>query len=107
MRDKKFREILPPELNEEIQKYLKDPGCQCNTPLYVKILKEYRKQIQEYYPGKEILSLDEELEQANHWYVINCNINELEKKLKALNPLQKQIAIARWEDQVTVIINEV
>ena len=107
MRDSKFRDNLPPEFNEDMQKYLKNPNCQpCNTNLYAKILKECKKQIQEYYPGKEISSLDEELEQANHWMVFSCGINELEQKLKKLSPLPKQIVMARWQDQITVVVNE-
>jgi 2-oxoglutarate dehydrogenase complex dehydrogenase (E1) component-like enzyme len=106
MRDKRFRDKLPLDLDDEIQKYLNNPGCQCNTPLYIKVLRECKKQIEEYYPGKEISLSEDEIEKSGYWSVINCNINELEKKLKDLNPLHKQIAIARWQDQATVIIHE-
>lgn len=106
MKDSRFRDSLPTELNEDVQKYLKNPGCGCNNPLYLRLIKDYKEQIQKYYPGKEITPPENELEQAGNWNVINCNINELEKKLKALNPLQKQIVMARWQDQVTVIIHE-
>jgi hypothetical protein len=42
----------------------------------------------------------------NTWTVINCNIDELEKRLKALPPGRKQLELARYEDQVTVVVNE-
>ena len=107
MRNSKFRNSLPPEINDDIQKYLKNPGCQtCNAPIYTRIIKECRKQIQEFFPGKEIISPEDEIKEASHWQVINCSIIELEGRLKKLNPLHKQIAMARWQDQITVIIHE-
>jgi len=110
MRDSRFRDSLPQEFQEEfredVQKYLKNPSCKCNTPIYLKVIKECKKQVQEYYPNKEIVIPEDEIEQANHWTVINCSINELEKKLKQLNPIQKQISMARYQDQITVLINE-
>ena len=42
----------------------------------------------------------------NHWTVINCHIDELESKLKKLPPGRKQIAITRYADQATVVVNE-
>jgi len=106
MRDSRFRDSLPLEFQEDIQKYLSNPGCQCNNPIYARIIKECKNQIQEYYPNKEIATPEEELKEANHWSVINCNVNELEKKLRDLNPLHKQISMARYQDQITVVINE-
>ena len=42
----------------------------------------------------------------NQWSVINCSIDDLEKQLRKLGPGRKQLDIARYEDQVTVVINE-
>lgn len=38
--------------------------------------------------------------------VINCHKDELEHRLQKLGPGRKQIAICRYEDQVTAVINE-
>jgi hypothetical protein len=37
--------------------------------------------------------------------VINCNVNELSEELRKLGPGRKQVDVARFQDQVTVIIN--
>jgi hypothetical protein len=42
----------------------------------------------------------------NNFSIINCSIGELEDRMKTLAAGRKQIAIARYEDQVTVIVNE-
>lgn len=107
IKDSRFREMLGPELHGEIDKFLNNPGCPCNVPLYRKILKDYRNELSTYFPSKEIeeaINLDKIAE--NHWSVINCHKDELETTLRKLPPGRKQLAIARHEDQVTVIINE-
>lgn len=92
----------------KIKKYQSNPGCACNAPLYKEILNNYSDLLKEYYPGKEIKDLSKEAEvlAKNNFTVINCNIRELESKLKAFGPGRKQIAVTRYEDQVTAIINE-
>jgi hypothetical protein len=87
---------------------LNNPGCACNTPIYVKILKECVEQVRAYFPGKEITDPDKEVENLakNNWRVINCHILELESELRRLPPGRKQIDVARFEDQVTCVINE-
>lgn len=106
MADQRFRDSLPPELQEDVQKYLSNPSCKCNVPIYVRIFKECQKEIQNYFPGRTIGELDENIKKQNHWTVINCHITELEKKLKQLPIGAKQLAVARYEDQVTVVVNE-
>jgi DNA-binding transcriptional MerR regulator len=108
LRDPEFRKKLPPELKTDVQKYEQNPGCPCNLPIYMSILKKAAKQLMEYYPNQEVENPDEELMKLaeNHFSVINCHIDELEKKLKSLPSGRKQIAVARYEDQVTVIVNE-
>lgn len=107
--DERFIESLPESLKEGSKKYLKDPGCACNHNFIVQVLKEAKNQLHEYYPNaKEITDPDKDLERLskNNWKVFSCHIDELEKKMQALPPGRKQVDMARWQDQVTVIINE-
>lgn len=108
LQDGRFRDKLPLELREEVAGFLQNPGCPCNLPLYRKILKDCRSNLKEYYPNKEIADEDEEIRNLsqNHWFVINCKVNELESKLKSLGPGRKQIAVARYQDEITVIVND-
>jgi hypothetical protein len=108
LRDKRFRDSLPESFQSEIQKYLQNPGCACNVPIYKKIMTEAKQQLQAYYPNRNIANLDEEAKKLaeNHFSVINCHVDELEKKMRNLPSGRKQIAIARFEDQVTVVVNE-
>lgn len=109
MQDPRFRESLPQELIEDLVKYLQNPGCgSCGISLFRKILRNCRTQLSAYFPGKEIYKEEEEAAKLaeNHWTVINCNIEELEDKLRKLPPGRKQIAICRHEDQATVVVNE-
>jgi replicative DNA helicase len=108
MKDSRFRNNLPITVQDDVQKYLKNPACACNTPIYARILRECQDQILQYYPGREIITLEQEVEQLakNHWKVVNCHIDDLEKELRKLPPGRKQIDVARYEDQVTVVINE-
>lgn len=108
LKDSRFRLSLPKELEKEANEFLNNPGCPCHVPLYRKILKDCKEQLQKYYPNAEIADLAEEVKKLadNQWTVINCNINDLEKQLRKLGPGRKQLDIARFEDQVTVVINE-
>lgn len=108
LRDKRFRDSLPIEFTEEMQKYLQNPGCACNIPIYKKIMTDAKEQLQTYYPNRSIVNLDEEAQKLaeNHFSVINCHVDELEEKLRKLPNGRKQIAVTRYEDTVTVVINE-
>lgn len=109
LKDVSFRQKLPTQFKEDIQKYEQNPGCSCNLPIYRKILKEAGTYLLAYYPNKtELSNPDEELLKLakNNWKVINCHVDELEDKLKKLPVGRKQIAITRYIDQVTVVINE-
>lgn len=108
LRDARFRSVLPPELGEEVQKFLKNPSCACNMPLYRKILEGCGEQLRSYFPGREPADLKEEAKRLaeNKFSVINCHIDELEFELRKLPSGRKQIAVARHADQVTVIVNE-
>lgn len=109
MKDSRFRENLPVSVQDDVKQYLKNPGCACNTPIYAKILRECQQQIREYYPGREIVTLEQEVSELaqNHWTVINCHIDDLEKQLRRLPFGRKQIDVARYQDQVTVVVNHI
>jgi hypothetical protein len=108
--DERFRSSLPPELNEDVQKFLKNPGCACNHPVYMNVMRKAGKEIANYFPMKETPS-PEEAEKAlerfakNEWQVINCSVQDLAAELKKLPPGRKQLDVARWQDQVTVVVN--
>lgn len=109
LQDERFIATLPESLQEGADKYVKDPGCACNHDFIVRVLKDASQQLKDYYPAaSEVVNPDEELEKLskNNWKVFSCHIDELEKKLQKLPHGRKQIDMARWEDQVTVIINE-
>jgi hypothetical protein len=108
LQDAKFRDSLPETMLPDVQKFLRNPGCACNAPIYRKVLQVCADQLRAYYPSKLYESpVETDQKQAvNNWKVINCAAKDLESKLRALGPGRKQVAIARHEDQVTVVINE-
>ena len=108
LRDSEFRKELPSSLLDDVQKFLNNPGCVCNVPIYRKIMKFGGEQLKKYFSEKILVTPEEEEAKLakNNWSVLNCSIGELEANLKKLNKGRKQIAISRYEDQVTVIINE-
>ena len=103
--DERFQKLFP-ELKEDIEKVIKDPTCACNRAIYLKFF-QYRDRLEQFFPNREVESVEQEKERLaeNHWSVINCPISELESRLRKLPRGRKQIAVARYEDQVTVIIN--
>lgn len=108
LRDHRFRDSLGASFNEDVQKYLQNPGCACNLPLYKRIMSEAKDKLEAYYPNRSVADLDQEAAKLaeNNWSVINCHVSELEQKLTKLPPGRKQLAITRYEDQVTVVVNE-
>lgn len=111
LNDHRFRDTLPLEFQDDVVKYLSNPGCPCNVPIYKKIIKNCKKELKEYYPNLSVPKENEEEKEVenlskNHFSVINCHIDELEGKLRNLPPGRKQIAICRFEDQATVVLNE-
>lgn len=109
--DERFRQTLPADLDEDIKKFLKNPGCSCNHPIYKKVLKNASSQIAQYYPTKlriDPAEIEKEIERVsqNEWTVINCHIDELAARLRKLPPGRKQLDVARFQDQVTVVVNE-
>jgi hypothetical protein len=108
LRDDRFKNNLPEIFSEDVKKFNNNPGCGCNVSFYKKLLKEAKPQLQAYFPDKDIIDVDEQIKKLsqNNFYVINCSSSELEGKLQALPPGRKQLAIARYEDLVTVVVNE-
>lgn len=133
LRDPTFIATLPASLHGDVQKYMSNPGCSCNMAIVQRIVKEAPEQLKAYYPTKDIAGANDAIKEMNanlpkiehsvpqnneqpaqsqkpatnnNFSVINCSIGEVEQRLKALPAGRKQIAIARYEDQVTVIINE-
>lgn len=108
--DERFRSSLPDDLTEDIQKFLKNPGCACNHPIYLKVMRRAGKQVAAYFPSREepnVEEMEKEIEKLakNDWQVINCHVNDLVTELRKLGPGRKQMEIARWQDQVTVVVN--
>lgn len=108
LRDERFKNSLPISFSDDIAKYNSNPGCGCNINFYKKLLKEAKNELKAYFPEKEIVDEEEQIKKlsSNNFYVINCNADELEVKLQALPPGRKQLAIARYEDKITIVINE-
>jgi len=104
-----FTDKLPNELRTELESFLSNPECNCHNKFISKIAKNFKKELLEYYPDrKEIFDEEQEKKELmnNRWKVINCHISELEGHLRALGGGRKQIEVARFNDQVTVVINE-
>jgi len=108
LRDSRFRNSLPKEMGTDVSKFLDNPGCACNIPFYKKIFYNCKEQLIKYFPNKKVTNELEEIKNLaeNNWTVINCNIDELEAKLAKLGPGRKQLDVARFNDQVTVVIND-
>lgn len=107
--DSRFRETLPEFMSHEIAKFLQNPGCACNAPIYRRVIQECGEQLRKYFPSKEVVDPrkeDEELSR-NYWTVINCHIDELQGILRNLYKHGRQpLTVARYEDQLTVVVNE-
>jgi hypothetical protein len=108
LKDARFRNTLPDDLKEAANKYLNNPGCPCHMKTIRRILKECRSQLSDYFPGAEIVEEVKEVAKLarNSWRVINCKITALEAELKKLPPGRKQLAVSRYQDDVTVVVNE-
>lgn len=110
--DERFRASLPTELQDDVTKFLKNPGCACNNPIYVNVMRKAGKQVAAYFPTKDepdVEQMEKDIEKLakNEWQVINCHMDELVAELRKLGPGRKQLDIARYQDQVTVVINHI
>jgi len=105
--DDRFRELFP-NMKKDFDKVIRKPGCACNMDIYKQVLKSPDK-LKEYFPNREIPSPEDAIKKSlsNYWTVTNCNVSELESHLNSLHKLgKKQVAIARYQDQLTIVINE-
>jgi hypothetical protein len=109
LKDERFRKSLPDHLLPEVQKFLQNPSCPCNLPIYKLVLAECQQQLVQYFPSRvpsdpaeEALRLSQ-----NQWTVVNCKVEALESELRKLPPGGKQVALARWTDEATLVTNEV
>lgn len=95
-------------LTADVQKFLQNPNCSCNMRIYQNVLQHAEEQVRQYFPNKKYVSPQTTLDtiMQNSWIVINCNVRNLEDELKKLKHGRKQIAMARYGDEVTVIVNE-
>jgi hypothetical protein len=94
-------------LYEDIKKYEENPDCPCNWNIYKNVIKHASKELKAYWGEGEVVNVDDLVKPLeNNFSVINCKISELESKLKALPMGRKQLAMARYQDEITVIVNE-
>ena len=105
--DQRFRELFP-ELKQEFATTEGKKCGACFVQLAERILNEYADRLKTYFPGREVVSLAKEAAALakNHWRVINCTVHDLEKRLRELPPGRKQISLARYQDQITMVIND-
>lgn len=109
LKNTSFTDKLPQDVRPDLESFLSNPECNCHNKFIAKIAKNFKKELLEFFPDKQEI-FDEEQEKRelmnNRWRVINCHISELEGHLKMLGGGRKQIEVARFNDQVTVVINE-
>lgn len=104
--NKAFREHFS-RYEEEFKRFFNNPGCACNGVLYraiasdVEFLKQWFAQDIELDP-----ILTDITAQKQEWTVINTTIDKLEEILNGLTLGPKTFAVARHQDQVTVIIRD-
>jgi hypothetical protein len=106
--DGRFCDLFP-ELRHEIDKYLKEPKCgACAVPVVKEILNKYPERVSKYFPNRQVVRPTDEKDKLseNNFTVINCKITELEDRLRKLGVGRKQIVATRYENDVTVIVNE-
>jgi hypothetical protein len=105
LHDARFRDSLPVEYKKEITEFLSNPGCPCNISLYRKIMLNCREQLFQYFPDRELYEEDIEKLAENKWIVINCSIRDLELQLRSLPASRIQFAIARYQEEATVVVD--
>jgi hypothetical protein len=107
--DKRFQDLFP-ESAEQIKSFLKDPGCGCNMTFLRSLLK-YKDRLQSYFPTKEVITPEEEEAERkavrNDWKVINCNVFNLNDRLKEVPKGKRMMAASRFRDKITVVVNDI
>jgi hypothetical protein len=124
MKDDAFVAKLPESLAQDVAKVRSNINCGCNMKFFERLIAEAPNVLQEYFPDKNIVKIENQVKEANqeaqqqnvvqqnnvpkiinNWTVISCHISELEGRLQAFREGRKQVTISRYEDQVTAIIN--
>lgn len=103
--DPRFRNRLPSELSGEVAEYLDNPGCPCHGELLAEVARKHSDLLKAYYPSLgDVEPPPQKLSRAGQWIVINCPASKLESELRRLPVEPIQLDVARWEDQVTVVV---
>ena len=108
LNDGRFRDALPIELRDDLAKYLHCPSCPANVTFFRKVALQAAKQLKEYFPNDELPDIEaEDRKQAeNNWLVFSCHMDKLEGELRKRAAIGRvQLAITRFEDQVTIVMN--
>jgi len=124
LNDETFRATLPPELNEDVAKYLQNPNCGCNVKNYQRMLTIGNEQFAKYFPNKNVVKALEHYAQQppappqptkeitatipvmkTRHVVFNCHVDELQSKLDQLSNLETRtnVTISRSGDMVTAV----
>lgn len=98
--DSRFHNLFP-EYSKEIKQFLVNPVCKCNKELYDKLL-THKDRLAKYFPTKDLK--EKLVDSSSVWKVISCHKDELESELNKLKFLTCQFSLARFEDQVTIVI---
>lgn len=109
---KRFQDMFP-ELAESFERYMVKPGCgSCEENLFSALLASPDRL-------KQYFGEDSQFEQVpappvignvvpeQSFTVINCHVDELSSKLNMLAPGRYEIAAARWENEITVIVKTI
>ena len=104
--DSRFRDLFP-EMKDQFERYLKDPGCACNVGFLKGLMREGER-LKQYFPTKEMVTTEEEVDgAANDYVVINCPVEQLQDRLRTYPKTKRMVAAARWQNRVTVVLNDV
>lgn len=104
LHDRRFLDMFP-ELASLADRYTKSPQCgSCGVALAREIIQRFPERLGDYFVGRD-LPVHQDGTEDRQFEVINCHVDDLEAKLRGLPPgVSKHVALARWEDQVTVVI---
>lgn len=108
LKDRKFREMLPLSLEQELNSFLKDPGCTCNIKFIKKIIKNHKKELLKYYPNSKIENDEKELLSSVEykWKVLNSNIYDISNDINKIRNHVVSIKSSRYEDKLTLILKK-
>lgn len=110
-----FRDLFP-DMAEKFSEYFKNPSCPCNYGLVQHVVSDGTA-LERWF--KRPVMLDDNLRAMSEklmmrhgpggqreFWVLNTTTDKLQSELDSLPPGPKTFAIARWQDQVTVVIQD-